>query len=72
LELINNTLSANRNLCEYALYVKALILRKKGKINESMELFRSANIIDPNNVCSLKQVARSLYLLGKHKYSIDC
>ena len=56
---------------EYPLYIKALILRQQGRIEESLTTFQAALCINPVNVCNLKQVAQSLYLLGKHKSALE-
>eukprot|EP00033_Pygsuia_biforma_P002669 GCRY01002950.1.p1 GENE.GCRY01002950.1~~GCRY01002950.1.p1 ORF type:complete len:423 (-),score=76.06 GCRY01002950.1:369-1637(-) len=71
LVLIEELLSEFNQLCEYPLFVKALILRHKGDIQGSLELFRKATALNPRNIVNLKQVARSLYLLGKHRTAID-
>ena len=42
-----------------------------GKIQESLQLFQQATALNPNNKANLMQVARSLFLLGKHKAAID-
>jgi len=39
---------------EYALYAKALILRIKGNINESLELFKKCHLLNPTNIDYLK------------------
>lgn len=46
-------------------------MRQEGRIQESLELFQSCSVINPANVLNLKQIARSLFLLGRHKASID-
>eukprot|EP01043_Picozoa_sp_COSAG02_P004109 COSAG02_NODE_105_length_36393_cov_15.694495_14_plen_381_part_00 len=56
---------------EYALYVKALIKRQNGQILESLHLFQNATALNPHSAANLKQVGRSLYLLGKHRSAID-
>lgn len=58
-------------LCEYAIYVKALIMRQRGKISQSLQLFQAATMLNPTNPSNLKQVGRSLYLLGKQKDAIQ-
>lgn len=58
-------------MCEYPIYVKALIKRQQGRIQESLQLFQAATALNPHNVANLKQVGRSLYLLGKHKAAVD-
>uniref|UniRef100_A0A7S3ZC92 RanBP2-type domain-containing protein n=1 Tax=Lotharella globosa TaxID=91324 RepID=A0A7S3ZC92_9EUKA len=57
--------------CEFALYVKGLILRHMGKIEDSLQLFRLVTTINPQNIRNIKQVARSLYLLGKKQAALD-
>lgn len=71
LKVIEAQLSECRGLCEYPLYVKALIRRQQGGIGESLQLFQAATVINPHNIANLKQVGRSLYLSGKHKQAID-
>lgn len=51
--------------------MSALILRQRGKIQESLTLFQSATCLNPNNTANLKQVGHSYYLLGKHKQAIQ-
>lgn len=58
-------------MCEYAVYVQALILRQEGKIQESLDLFQTCTILSPHSADNLKQVARSLFLLARHKAAID-
>ncbi|XP_013921825.1 PREDICTED: Bardet-Biedl syndrome 4 protein-like, partial [Thamnophis sirtalis] len=58
-------------MCEYAVYVQALIFRLEGKIHESLEFFQTCAILRPRSADNLKQVARSLFLLGKHKAAIE-
>ncbi|XP_075361710.1 BBSome complex member BBS4 isoform X3 [Mycteria americana] len=69
--VIKEQLQESHGLCEYAIYVQALILRLEGKIQESLELFQTCSILNPQSADNLKQVARSLFLLGKHKAAIE-
>ncbi|KAK7912681.1 hypothetical protein WMY93_012892 [Mugilogobius chulae] len=69
--IIKEQLQETNGMCEYAIYVQALILRLEGKIQESLELFQSCAILNPASADNLKQVARSLFLLGKHKAAIE-
>ncbi|XP_013857041.1 BBSome complex member BBS4 [Austrofundulus limnaeus] len=69
--IIKEQLQETSGMCEYAIYVQALILRLEGKIQQSLELFQSCAILNPNSSDNLKQVARSLFLLGKHKAAIE-
>ncbi|XP_027703208.1 Bardet-Biedl syndrome 4 protein isoform X4 [Vombatus ursinus] len=69
--LIKEQLQETQGLCEYAIYVQALMYRLEGNIQESLELFQSCAVLNPQNADNLKQVARSLFLLGKHKAAIE-
>ncbi|XP_028814222.1 BBSome complex member BBS4 [Denticeps clupeoides] len=69
--IIKEQLQETQGMCEYAIYVQALILRLEGKIQQSLELFQSCAILNPTSSDNLKQVARSLFLLGKHKAAIE-
>ncbi|KAL4234073.1 Bardet-Biedl syndrome 4 protein [Mactra antiquata] len=70
-QLIKEQLGESGGMCEYAVYVQALILRMEGKIQESLELFQTCALLNPNSGENLKQVARSLFLLARHKAAID-
>ncbi|XP_047015808.1 Bardet-Biedl syndrome 4 protein [Ictalurus punctatus] len=69
--IIKEQLQETQGMCEYAIYVQALILRVEGNIQQSLELFQSCAILNPTSSDNLKQVARSLFLLGKHKAAIE-
>merc|ERR1719261_1181593 len=69
--VIEEQLKESNGMCEYAIYVKALIKRQEGQVQESLQLFQAATCINPHNVYNLKQVGRSLYLLGKHRAAIE-
>ncbi|XP_051919123.1 Bardet-Biedl syndrome 4 protein isoform X2 [Hippocampus zosterae] len=69
--IIKEQLQETNGMCEYAIYVQALILRLEGKIQQSLELFQSCAILNPSSSDNLKQVARSLFLLGKHKAAME-
>ncbi|KDO24220.1 hypothetical protein SPRG_09854 [Saprolegnia parasitica CBS 223.65] len=71
LRLIEEMLKEHHGLCEFPIYVKALILQRNGRIQESLQLFQAATCLNPENKDNLKQVGRSLYLLGKHKAAIE-
>ncbi|KAM8894395.1 BBSome complex member BBS4 [Spinachia spinachia] len=69
--IIKEQLQETNGMCEYGIYVQALIMRLEGKIQQSLELFQSCAILNPSSSDNLKQVARSLFLLGKHKAAIE-
>ncbi|KAF2364093.1 Tetratricopeptide repeat [Trinorchestia longiramus] len=71
LKLTKELLAETRGMCEYANYVQALILRHQGKIHESLELFQLCNVLNPKSVQNLKQMARSLFLLGRHNRALE-
>ncbi|KAK3085477.1 hypothetical protein FSP39_004016 [Pinctada imbricata] len=69
--IIKEQLAESGGMCEYAVYVQALILRQEGRIQESLELFQTCTLLNPQSADNLKQVARSLFLLARHKAAID-
>lgn len=69
--LISDQLQETQGMCEYALYVQALILRQEGQIQESLDLFQRTVQINPQSADNLKQVARSLFLLARHKAALE-
>lgn len=71
LRVIEQQLVECRGQCEYPLYAKGLILRERGQVQDSLQLFQAATVLNPTNLANLKQVARSLYLLGKHSIAIS-
>ncbi|GBG90004.1 hypothetical protein CBR_g50096 [Chara braunii] len=58
-------------LSEHCLRVKALIKRNRGELRESLQLFRQAAKINPSDVSIIKQIARSLFLLGNHRAALE-
>jgi Bardet-Biedl syndrome 4 protein len=71
LKVVELQLGLCHGLCEYALYVKACIKRYYGEIHESLQLFQAATMLNPQNPANLKQVGRSLFLLGKHADALE-
>jgi hypothetical protein len=59
LKVIEDQLKICKGLCEYAIYVKALIMRQQGNITESMNLFKACVAMNPKSSSNLKQVGRS-------------
>jgi Bardet-Biedl syndrome 4 protein len=54
LRVIEAMLEESKGRSEYALYSKALILRVKGNIHESLELFKKCHLLNPTNIDYLK------------------
>ena len=71
LELIEEQFQECNGLCEYPIYIKGLILRQWGRVDESLTLFQAAVCLNPQNASNLKQVGRSWYLLGKHTRALE-
>jgi len=71
LRLVEEQLRLCNGQSEYPLYIKGLILRQQGRIDESLLSFQAALCLNPTNVSNLKQVGRSLYLLGKNKMALE-
>ena len=71
LRKVEEQLRATNGRSEYALYLKALIYRQKGRVQESLTTFQAALCLNPMSVANLKQVGISLYLLGRHKSAIE-
>ncbi|CAI8038852.1 Bardet-Biedl syndrome 4 protein [Geodia barretti] len=69
--LIGEMLQETEGMCEYAIYVLGLIKRQEGEISDSLELFQRAVTLNPNSSAAVKQVARSLFLLGRHKSALE-
>ena len=68
------TIESQLHICngqsEYPLYIKGLIMRQQGRIEESLTIFQAALCLNPVNINNIKQVGQSLYLLGKHKEAL--
>ena len=56
LKVIEEQLNACKGQAEYPLYVKGLILRERGQVQDSLQLFQAATVINPTNMANLKQV----------------
>ena len=59
LKVIEEQLNACKGQAEYPLYVKGLILRERGQVQDSLQLFQAATVINPTNMANLKQVRPS-------------
>jgi Bardet-Biedl syndrome 4 protein len=55
----------------FAMFTKAMVLRQQGQIQGSLSALEEAIRLDPQNPRNLKEIARSLHLLGKHKVALD-
>jgi len=71
MKTIENQLHLCNGQSEYPLYIKGLIMRQQGRIEESLTIFQAALCLNPVNINNLKQVGQSLYLLGKHREALN-
>ncbi|XP_065828293.1 Bardet-Biedl syndrome 4 protein-like [Oscarella lobularis] len=69
--LIQEQLHETNGRCEFALYVQALIERLEGNIQSSLEIFQKAQQLNSTSPNTMKQVARSLFLLGRHRAALE-
>ncbi|XP_066589421.1 Bardet-Biedl syndrome 4 protein [Prorops nasuta] len=69
--LIEGELAKSNGRNEYANYLKGLILRREGKIQDSLDCFQRAYDINSTNVDNMKQIAKSLLILGSHKRAVE-
>lgn len=71
MELIDKQVAKFSDACEYPLYVKGLILRQQGRIQESLSTFQKVVDLNPGNIDNIKQVGKTYMLLGRFKDAID-
>ncbi|KAL0279168.1 UNVERIFIED_CONTAM: hypothetical protein PYX00_000777 [Menopon gallinae] len=69
--LIKEELRKSNDMNEYVNYIQGVILRHEGKIQESLEYFQKCHALNPRGVDNIKQVAKSLFLLGRQKLSLE-
>jgi Bardet-Biedl syndrome 4 protein len=55
----------------HLLFTKALILRQQGHVHDSLRTLEAAVRLEPHHADNLKQVARSLVLVGKHSVALE-
>jgi tetratricopeptide (TPR) repeat protein len=71
LEAIEAQIKRFEGTSEYPLYVKGLILRQEGKVQESLSTFEKVVELNPVSLDNLKQVAKTYMLLGRFKDALD-
>nr|KAF7439586.1 hypothetical protein H0235_001977 [Vespula pensylvanica] len=69
--LIEEELTKSNGHNEYANYLKGLILRKEGKVQDSLDSFQAAYKVNSSNVNNVKQIAKSLLMMGSHKRAVE-
>ncbi|XP_033228310.1 Bardet-Biedl syndrome 4 protein homolog [Belonocnema kinseyi] len=68
--LIDEELSKSNGENEYANYLKGLILRTEGNVQEALECFQKCYQIDSSNLNNRKQIAKTQFLLGHHAQAV--
>lgn len=58
-------------VCEYALYLKALLKRNEGKLKESLLLLQASVLVNPLSIANRKQLGRALLLVGQFREAIE-
>ena len=71
LDIIREQISESHNSCEFPLYMQGMIYRQQGRIQESLELFQKCTILHPGKLTYLKQLAKSLLLMGRFKAALE-
>ncbi|KAL4484990.1 hypothetical protein ABPG74_020167 [Tetrahymena malaccensis] len=71
MELIEQLNLQNNGTHEYANFLKSLILRNQGELNQSLELQKDLHTYNEQNYDILKQISRSMFLAQKFKASIE-
>jgi len=56
---------------EFQIYVTGLIERDKLNLERALELFKECHMMDKLNYEYLKEIARTMFLLGKFKSSLE-
>ena len=71
LTIIEHQIKDTHNHCQYPLYIKGLILRKKGQLKDSLSYFQQINNFNPSSISNMKEMAKSYYLLGSHQLALN-
>ncbi|XP_073978132.1 BBSome complex member BBS4-like isoform X2 [Rhodnius prolixus] len=69
--IIEEDLVRTKGCNEYANYILGLILRREGKVRESLECFQKCCFLNPANILNMLQVGRSWFLLGQKYQAVE-
>eukprot|EP00039_Didymoeca_costata_P011645 m.164527 g.164527 ORF g.164527 m.164527 type:complete len:493 (-) comp15239_c0_seq1:2538-4016(-) len=69
-DFISHQLKQTKGQCEYAHYIQGHLHRHSGNLSMSLQAFKKAMHLNPHRHDNGKQVARSLFLMGRHRSSI--
>ncbi|EGD81027.1 hypothetical protein PTSG_10970 [Salpingoeca rosetta] len=70
-KLIELALQRSQSQCDYALYVRGMILKAQGQLKEAQTAFQEVLRLRPTNHHAALQIARCLYLSGKFRAALD-
>eukprot|EP00043_Microstomoeca_roanoka_P003463 m.43974 g.43974 ORF g.43974 m.43974 type:complete len:478 (-) comp12071_c0_seq2:93-1526(-) len=70
-QMIELALKKSHKQCEYALFVRGLLLKVRGQLKEAQLVFQDVLRLRPNNHHAAVQIARCLYLMGKFRAALD-
>lgn len=71
LKVIEDIIKESNNRNDVASYIKGLILRSRGEVIKSLEVFKWSQRLNPVSMEVVKQVGRCLHLIGRSKSAID-
>jgi Bardet-Biedl syndrome 4 protein len=71
LKVIEEILKEFNNRNDLVTYIKGLILRSRGEIQQSLEMLKWSQKLNPVSMEIVKQVGRCLHLMGRSKAAID-
>lgn len=71
MELINKYSKDAVTESHFAMYLKSIIKRYRGELNESLDVLRKCYSYNENNLNIMKEIGKNLLLLGKFKMSIE-
>lgn len=71
LKVIEEVIKDTNNRNDVASYIKGLILRSRGEVLSSLEVFKWSQRLNPISMEVVKQVGRCLHLIGRSKSAID-
>ncbi|XP_057323630.1 Bardet-Biedl syndrome 4 protein isoform X2 [Microplitis mediator] len=69
--MIRKELIRSNERNEYATYIMGILYRKEGKIQESLYYFQKSYHMNSTKLSNVKQIAKSLFLLGNHAHAIN-
>ncbi|VDM77595.1 unnamed protein product [Strongylus vulgaris] len=69
--LIGEMLEQCSNQSEYAFYMRGVIARAEGELEEALTWFNKALAISPTSTTYLRNIGRVYFLLGNHTQAVE-